>query len=80
MALHDVVMEHYIQECAAVKKLIATVLSDEKDVIFMTVTLKREEVRMLVLIEFFPQEKRQMCCSYVTTLGQAGECAPLKTQ
>jgi hypothetical protein len=61
MALHDVLMEHYILECAAVKKLIATVLLEEKDVIFMTVTLKREEVRMLVLIEFVPQEKRQMC-------------------
>jgi len=29
MAPRDVLMEHYIQECAAVKKLIATVLFDE---------------------------------------------------
>jgi hypothetical protein len=32
-----------------VKKLIVTVLSGEKRVIFTTVTLKREEVRMVVL-------------------------------
>jgi len=80
MALHHVLMEHYIQECAAVKKLIATALSDEKDVIYITVTLKREEVRMLVSVEFVPQEKRLMCCSYMTTLSQPGECTPLKTQ
>jgi hypothetical protein len=79
MAPHDVLMSHYIHECAAVKKLISTVLSDEKHVIFMTVTLKREEVRMLVSIEFALQEKREMYCSYATTLSQSGECAPLKT-
>ena len=62
------------------KKLIATALSDEKDVIYITVTLKREEVRMLVSVEFVPQEKRLMCCSYMTTLSQPGECTPLKTQ
>lgn len=72
-------MENYIHECAAVKKLIATVLSDEKDVIFVTVTVKREDVRMFVFIEFVLQEKRQVCFSYVTTLGQSGECAPLRT-
>jgi hypothetical protein len=45
-------MEHYVQECAALKKLIATVLADEKEAIFMTVTLEREEVRRLAFIEF----------------------------
>lgn len=79
MAPHDVLMSHYIQECAAVKKLVATVLPDEKRAIFMIVTLKREEVRMLVSIEFLLQEKRETCCSYATTLVQSGECAPLKT-
>jgi hypothetical protein len=48
MAPHDVLMEHYVQECAAARKL-HTILSDEKDVIFVTVTLKLEEVRMVVL-------------------------------
>jgi len=72
-------MSHYIQECAAVKKFIATVLSDEKHVIFVIVTLKREEVRMLVSIEFLLQKKRETCCCYATTLVQSGECAPLKT-
>jgi len=67
---HDVLMGHYIQECAAVKKLSATALSDGKDVIFVTVTLKREDFTMLVFIEFVLQEKWQTCCSYVTTLGQ----------
>jgi hypothetical protein len=79
MAPHDVLMSHYIQECAAVKKLIVTVLSDEKHVIFMTVTLKREEVRMLVSAEFVLGRRKKKCCSYATTLGQSGECAPLKT-
>lgn len=79
MAPYDVLMSHYIRECAAVKKLIATVLSDEKHVIFMIVTLKRKEVRMLVSIDFLLQEKREMCCSHATTLVQSGESTPLKT-
>jgi hypothetical protein len=77
MAPHDVLMERYIQVCAAMKKLIATVLSDEKDVLFVTVKLKREEFGMVIFIEFVLQEKRHMCCFYVTTLGQS-EGAPLE--
>jgi hypothetical protein len=75
MAPRDVLMGHYVQECAAARKLIDTILWDEKDVIFVTVTLKREEFRMLVFIQFVPQENQQMYC--VTTPGQCGECAPL---
>lgn len=40
------------------KKLIAKIHSDEKYVIFMTVTVKREDVGMFVFIEFVLQKKK----------------------
>lgn len=54
-------------------------MEHEKHVIFVTVTLKREEVRMLVFIEFVLQEKTADVLPLRDNTRPVRECAPLKT-